>query len=64
MIYITGDTHGEYDHFLNRVYRDHVTEKDTVIVCGDFGFVNDLVKIKPHPAGCSPNTPISGGTTL
>ena len=44
MIYITGDTHGEYDHFLNRVYRNHVTEKDTVIVCGDFGFVNDLVE--------------------
>ena len=58
MIYITGDTHGKYDHFLNRVYRNHVTEKDTVIVCGDLG------KIKPHPAGCSPNTPISGGTTL
>ena len=41
MIYITGDTHGEYDTFLNRIYRHPVTKDDTVIVCGDFGFVWD-----------------------
>ncbi|MBR7038989.1 MAG: metallophosphoesterase [Oscillospiraceae bacterium] len=45
MIYITGDTHGEYDTFLNRIYRHPVTKDDTVIVCGDFGFVWDAF---PH----------------
>lgn len=41
MIYITGDTHGEYDNFLNRIYQYPITKDDTVIVCGDFGFVWD-----------------------
>ncbi len=41
MIYITGDTHGGYDDFLNRIYQFPITEDDTVIVCGDFGFVWD-----------------------
>lgn len=39
MIYITGDTHGELDPFLNRLARYDLTPNDTVIVCGDFGFV-------------------------
>lgn len=39
MIYITGDTHGEYDAFLNRVYQYSVSKDDIVIICGDFGFV-------------------------
>ena len=39
MIYITGDTHGEYDDFLNRIYQYPITKDDIVIVCGDFGFV-------------------------
>ena len=39
MIYITGDTHGAYDEFLNRIYKFPITENDTVIVAGDFGFV-------------------------
>lgn len=39
MIYITGDTHGELDPFLNRLARYELTPNDTVIVCGDFGFV-------------------------
>lgn len=39
MIYITGDTHGEYDDFLNRIYQNSISKNDTAIVCGDFGFV-------------------------
>lgn len=41
MIYITGDTHGEYDVFLNRIYQYQISKDDIVIVCGDFGFVWD-----------------------
>lgn len=41
MIHVTGDTHGEYDGFLNRLYRHGISRGDTVIVCGDFGFVRD-----------------------
>ena len=40
MIYITGDTHGEYGRFSNKRMKKHgmeLTEKDYVIVCGDFG---------------------------
>lgn len=40
MIYITGDTHGDFSRF-----RDSITRKirrgDTLIVCGDFGFIWD-----------------------
>lgn len=41
MLFITGDTHGAYDDFLNRVYQHGIQKGDTVIVCGDFGFVWD-----------------------
>ena len=40
MIYITGDTHGEYERFSNQQMRAQgpkLTEEDYVIVCGDFG---------------------------
>jgi predicted phosphodiesterase len=40
MIYITGDTHGHYDRFLNDKSIKSLTEKDYLIVCGDFGFIN------------------------
>jgi len=40
MIYITGDTHGDFTRF-----KDSTTKKikkgDTLIVCGDFGFIWD-----------------------
>ena len=39
MIYITGDTHGELTPFLERLAQYELSPKDTVIVCGDFGFV-------------------------
>lgn len=38
MIFITGDTHGELEPFLNRLAKYDLTPNDTVIVCGDFGF--------------------------
>ena len=41
MVLITGDTHGEFNDFLSRLYQFPITEKDTAIVCGDFGFVWD-----------------------
>ena len=39
MIYVTGDTHGFLNETLNRFAAAGVKEGDTVIVCGDFGFV-------------------------
>lgn len=39
MIYVTGDAHGEYYDFMNRICGAGVKKDDTVIVCGDFGFV-------------------------
>lgn len=39
MIYITGDTHGYLDSLLERLEKYDLSPKDTVIVCGDFGFV-------------------------
>ena len=40
MIYITGDTHGDHIRFIeNNMGDDEWTEKDYLIVCGDFGFV-------------------------
>ena len=41
MIYITGDTHGDYESFTERMSRYPLNRSDTVIVCGDFGFVWD-----------------------
>lgn len=41
MVYITGDTHGNYNDFIKRICRYPITKDDTVIVCGDFGFVWD-----------------------
>ncbi len=39
MIYVTGDTHGEFRRFASKRMKKHLnlTEKDYVIVCGDFG---------------------------
>jgi hypothetical protein len=38
MIYITGDTHGDISCFKNPKL-SKLTDKDTLIVCGDFGFI-------------------------
>ena len=39
MLYITGDTHGETSRiwYLERTW--HMTWQDTLIICGDFGFI-------------------------
>ena len=40
MIYITGDTHGEFQRFSNKQLRRQgpiISEKDYLIICGDFG---------------------------
>ncbi len=42
MIYITGDTHGDYNDFMNRIRQHKISKGDIVIVCGDFGFVWDI----------------------
>ena len=41
MIYITGDTHGESEVLMRRKPKDNkpLTDKDKMIICGDFGFV-------------------------
>ena len=41
MIFVTGDTHGYLSELKKRVKPDGTgwTEEDTLIVCGDFGFV-------------------------
>ena len=43
MIYITGDTHGDYDSFNERRL-SHLKKSDTLIITGDFGFIWDNSK--------------------
>ena len=38
MVYITGDTHGDFRFFKNPKLKK-LTEDDTLIICGDFGFL-------------------------
>ena len=40
MIYLTGDTHGELERFQSKGAK-RLKKGDTLIVCGDFGFVWD-----------------------
>ncbi|SCJ67244.1 Uncharacterised protein [Anaerotruncus sp. 2789STDY5834896] len=40
MLYITGDTHGDYDRFEDKAVR-RLKQGDVLVVCGDFGFVWD-----------------------
>ena len=40
MVYITGDLHGDYTRFSSPAMR-RVRKGDTLIVCGDFGFIWD-----------------------
>lgn len=39
MIYITGDTHGEQNRILQIQNEHSLTSEDTLIICGDFGFL-------------------------
>ena len=36
MVYVTGDTHGDYERF-NDPFLRKLDEDDTLIICGDFG---------------------------
>lgn len=38
MVYVTGDLHGEYARFSDPAFR-RLKKGDTLIVCGDFGFL-------------------------
>ncbi len=40
MIYVTGDLHGQYARFDAPQFR-HLKENDTLLICGDFGFLWD-----------------------
>lgn len=40
MIYVTGDTHGDYSRFKDREIKK-LRRGDTLIICGDFGFIWD-----------------------
>lgn len=38
-IYVTGDLHGDMQDLYNRVKKNKIQDDDTLIVCGDFGFI-------------------------
>lgn len=40
-LYVTGDTHGEEERFLNKKseIRRNLTKEDILFICGDFGYV-------------------------
>ena len=38
MVYVTGDMHGDYALFSQKNFKN-IKEGDTLIVCGDFGFI-------------------------
>ena len=40
MIYVTGDTHGDIERFKSSGIHK-LKKSDSIIVCGDFGFVWD-----------------------
>jgi hypothetical protein len=40
MIYVTGDTHGDIYRFEQKELR-RIKKRDTLIICGDFGFIWD-----------------------
>ena len=40
MVYVTGDTHGEWERFKSKEMRK-LRAGDTLVICGDFGFIWD-----------------------
>lgn len=40
MIYVTGDTHAQIERFKTKAVK-RIKKRDTLIICGDFGFVWD-----------------------
>ena len=45
MVYVTGDMHGDYSRFDSPAIKQ-LKKGDTLIICGDFGFVWDNSKIE------------------
>lgn len=45
MIYVTGDTHGDYARFRHPKLKT-LRKGDTLIICGDFGFLWDNSKVE------------------
>ena len=45
MVYVTGDMHGDYSRFDSPAVKQ-LKKGDTLIICGDFGFVWDNSKIE------------------
>ena len=45
MIYVTGDTHGDLSRFKHPMFRK-IKKRDSLIICGDFGFIWDGDKNK------------------
>lgn len=43
MVYVTGDLHGDLNQFKSRV-KSKIKKNDTLIICGDFGFIWDNSK--------------------
>jgi predicted phosphodiesterase len=41
MVFVTGDTHGDPERLSKSVLKD-LNEGDTLIVCGDFGYIFDF----------------------
>ena len=39
MIYVTGDSHGDYFKFSEIEEKTILTQYDYVLICGDFGFI-------------------------
>ena len=38
MLYVTGDTHGDYERFTSSALKK-LKKGDTLFICGDFGFI-------------------------
>ncbi len=39
MVYVTGDMHGDYKIFKQPLFVKNIKKGDTLIICGDFGFI-------------------------
>ena len=39
MIYVTGDMHGDYKIFKQPLFAKRIKKGDTLLICGDFGFI-------------------------
>ncbi len=39
MIYVTGDMHGDYKIFKQPLFTRNLKKGDTLLICGDFGFI-------------------------